>query len=264
MEEIVLIDGTGFYYRNFFALRNLKKGEISVGGLYGYLRNIWLKLESMSKTWPETVHCFDTKSSKEKRTAIYKEYKAQRAKVTEVGFFECMNDLKEVLKGLGAVVLQSEGLEADDIIAILVKRLRDRKIIILSDDADLWQLTEYDNVVIYTSKSIVTKETMIRDYGLYGREWLYVKCLMGDPSDNLMPVEPGVGLKTAIRIILEGKLEAYRHSDIFKTNYALANLLDIEDAGVELDITPPVKNPKKVIEILQKYNMKSLFKLALV
>lgn len=264
MNELLVVDGTGFYYRNFFALRNLKKDGISVGGLYGYLRNIWSKMESLGKTWSDTIHCFDTKSSRAKRSTIYKEYKAQRAKMTEVGFFECMQDLKEVLTGLGAVVLQSDNLEADDIIAILVKRNPTINIIVLSDDADLWQLTEYSNVKILTSKGLVTKESMLSQYGLYGREWLYVKCLMGDPSDNLMPVEPGIGIKTAIRIVLEGKLEAYRHSDIFKQNYELMNLLDIDDSEITLSLEPPPRDPNKVLTILQKYNMKSLFKLALI
>lgn len=110
---------------------------------------------------------------------------------------------RKVLQALGFSVVGLAGYEAEDIIATLTERTRE-KVEILSGDRDLFDLVKDPRVkVLYPQKggTAVVDEAWITDrYKVPGRRYGDFALLRGDPSDNL-PGVPGIGEKTAQRLI---------------------------------------------------------------
>lgn len=257
----VLIDSTGMYYRNYHALKNLEKDGVRVGGMYGYLRNLNLKFQKLGIRWKGTYHIFDSPTSRKKKVQVYSEYKGNRKKMDDPNFWTVLSDLKEVIKGLGGYVISHEDYEADEIIAYLTKKFSQEgedKIYVFSDDRDLGQLLEYPNVELVTTRKQYTKQAFELEYGVAGREWTLVKALAGDPSDNIPQIFDGMGFGKAIELVKTGTYTVYTHSEQFKRNYELVNLLDIEipNLVIENNTNP---NWENALQILQKYNMQSLY-----
>lgn len=194
-DKVIIVDATNHYYKSYFALQNLTYEGIKVGGMYGYIRNIGRKLETLGSGFEDTYHVFDLKGSRRKRKNMFNEYKANRPKMSDDSFFDMINELKMFLKAMGAYVVEKEGFEADELIALLTRKFANsgKKIIIISDDSDLFQLTEYENVEIHTSHGVVTCKELLAEYGIYGRDFMLAKALAGDKADNIPPVEKGNG-----------------------------------------------------------------------
>jgi 5'-3' exonuclease len=114
---------------------------------------------------------------------------------------------REVLLAIGIAVVGAEGFEAEDVIATLAARTRER-VEILSGDRDLFALVQDPRVrVLYpltgVSKLLTVDEAEIqRRYGIPGRAYGDFALLRGDPSDGL-PGVPGIGEKTAARLLAE-------------------------------------------------------------
>lgn len=259
-DRVIIVDATNQYYKNYFALGNLTYEGVKVGGMYGYIRNVGRKLETIGNGFENTYHVFDLKGSRRKREIMFSDYKANRPKMADEGFFDMINELKMFLKSMGAYVVEKEGFEADELIALLTRRFsrEGKKVIIISDDSDLFQLTEYENVEIHTSHGVVTRKELLAEYGIYGRDFMLAKALAGDKADNIPPVEKGMGLKTASKVIRMGKLMAYEGMEEFERNKSLINLLDLEDAEIEL--VKHEKNLNVASSILMRYKMNSLLK----
>lgn len=134
--------------------------------------------------------------------------------------------MKEVLEAMGVKMVEQAGLEADDILGTLAKRCESQgmEVSILSGDRDLLQLaTEKVKIRIPKTKG---GKTEVEDYyaadvkfryEVTPKEFIDLKALMGDTSDNI-PGVPSVGEKTATKIITEyGSIEnAYAHADEIK------------------------------------------------
>jgi 5'-3' exonuclease len=137
-----------------------------------------------------------------------------------------------VLAALGIAVVGVAGFEADDVIATLAARIRER-VEIVSGDRDLFALVRDPRVrVLYpltgVSKLLVVDEAEItRRYGIPGRAYGDFALLRGDPSDGL-PGVPGIGAKTAARLVSEhGSLAAILAS----TRLPAVLARRLEDAG---------------------------------
>lgn len=257
----VLIDSTGFYYRNYHALKNLEKDGVKVGGMYGYLRNLNLKFQKLGIRWKGTYHVFDSLTSRNKKTKVYSEYKGNRKKMSDPNFWQVLSELKEVITGLGGYVVSHKDYEADEIIAYLARKFSESgedKIYIFSDDKDLAQLLEYPNVELITTKKHYTKEEFEKEYGVVGKDWTIVKALSGDPSDNIPQVISGLGYGKAVELVKSGTFEAYKSSEQFQINYKLVNLLDVEIPDLQIE-TNSQPDWERALQILQKYNMHSLY-----
>lgn len=237
--KIVLIDGHSILNRAFYGLPDLTNSEgLHTNAVYGFL-NILFKILDEEKPQYLTV-AFDL-STPTFRHKMFDAYKGTR-KPPVPEFREQVPLMKEVLKAMGITCVQMEGYEADDLLGTIAKRSEANglEVSVISGDRDLLQLAT-DKIKIRIPKTKGGKTT-IEDYHaqqvqeLYGvtpTEFIDVKALMGDTSDNI-PGIPGVGEKTATKIIAQyHSIEnAYEHVDEIKPNKAKESLRDNYDKAV--------------------------------
>lgn len=237
--KIVLIDGHSILNRAFYGLPDLTNSEgLHTNAVYGFL-NILFKILDEEKPQYLTV-AFDL-SAPTFRHKMFDAYKGTR-KPPVPEFREQVPLMKEVLKAMGITCVQMEGYEADDLLGTIAKRSEANglEVSVISGDRDLLQLAT-DKIKIRIPKTKGGKTT-IEDYQaqqvqeLYGvtpTEFIDVKALMGDTSDNI-PGIPGVGEKTATKIIAQyHSIEnAYEHVDEIKPNKAQTSLRDNYDKAV--------------------------------
>lgn len=237
--KIVLIDGHSILNRAFYGLPDLTNSEgLHTNAVYGFL-NILFKILDEEKPQYLTV-AFDL-STPTFRHKMFDAYKGTR-KPPVPEFREQVPLMKEVLKAMGITCVQMEGYEADDLLGTIAKRSEANglEVSVISGDRDLLQLAT-DKIKIRIPKTKGGKTT-IEDYHaqqvqeLYGvtpTEFIDVKALMGDTSDNI-PGIPGVGEKTATKIIAQyySIENAYEHVDEIKPNKAKESLRDNYDKAV--------------------------------
>ena len=231
MSKIVLFDGHSILNRAFFGLPDLTNAEgLHTNAVYGFL-NIMFKILEEEKPDYLTV-AFDVHAPTF-RHKMYSEYKGTRKPMADE-LREQVPLMKDVLHSMGVKTIEKEGLEADDLLGTLSKRCEknDMDVVIISGDRDLLQLAT-DKVKIRIPKTKKTG-TEIEDYlasdvkekyQVTPTEFIDVKALMGDASDNI-PGVPGVGEKTATKIIVEyGSIEnAHDHVAELKPPRASKNL----------------------------------------
>lgn len=205
-DKFLLIDGSSLIHRAFFALPPLmtKKG-VNTGAVYG-LSNMLLKL--LTDLQPKYVAVAFDKSRKTFRTRKYEAYKAQR-KPTPSELSEQFPLAMELLTKMGLTTLEVEDYEADDIIGTLSAAApKAVEVVIVTGDKDEFQLID-DNVQVYYTKrgisdiQVYDRAEFAKNYeGLQPLQIIDLKGLMGDTSDNI-PGVPGVGPKTALKLIVE-------------------------------------------------------------
>ena len=233
MSKIVLIDGHSILNRAFYGLPDLTNAEgLHTNAVYGFL-NIMFKILEEEKPEYLTV-AFDVHAPTF-RHDMYSEYKGTRKPMAEE-LREQVPLMKEVLHAMGVRTIEQAGLEADDLLGTLSRRCEAKgmEVVILSGDRDLLQLAT-DHVEIRVPKTKRTG-TEIEDYYaadvkerylVTPQEFIDVKALMGDASDNI-PGVPNIGEKTATRIIADyGSIEhAYEHASELKPPRAAKNLVE--------------------------------------
>ena len=222
-KKIVLIDGHSILNRAFYGVPDLTNSEgLHTNAIYGFL-NILFKILEEEKPEYLTV-AFDVHAPTF-RHEMYAAYKGTRKPMMEE-LRQQVPVMKEVLEAMGVKMVEQAGLEADDILGTLSKRLESQgmDVSILSGDRDLLQLaTEKVKIRIPKTKG---GKTEVEDYyaadvksryEVTPKEFIDLKALMGDTSDNI-PGVPSVGEKTATKIITEyGSIEnAYAHADEIK------------------------------------------------
>lgn len=141
--------------------------------------------------------CKDMSTSSVWRTALYPEYKGLRQESIDLKPF--MKIMYDVCRQMNIYIIELPRAEADDIIALSVKALRSitgNQIVIITSDRDFIQLTKSENVFI--------KDANMKPMN-YGDPYieLWVKILMGDKSDNIPPVFPKCGKKTALALAMD-------------------------------------------------------------
>lgn len=226
-EKIVLIDGHSILNRAFYGLPDLTNSAgLHTNAVYGFL-NILFKILEEEKPDYLTV-AFDVHAPTF-RHKMYAEYKGTRKPMAEE-LRQQVPVMKEVLKAMGVVIVEREGYEADDILGTIARRSEAAglSVSLVSGDRDLLQLaTEHIKIRIPKTKRTGTE---IEDYyaadvkaayQVTPTEFIDVKALMGDSSDNI-PGVPGIGEKTAISLIAAyGSIEnAYAHVEEIKPNRA--------------------------------------------
>ena len=206
MKKLLILDSNSILNRAFYGVRYLSaKDGTPTNAIYGFL-NILLKL--IKEQEPDYIcAAFDVKAPTF-RHKQYEGYKAQRKPMPE-GLAAQMPLAKDVLRAMGVTILEKEGYEADDIIGTVAKLCEESEIscFIATGDKDDLQLASDKTKVILTVTKSGYNETIIYDdkavkekYHVTPTEFIDVKALMGDPSDNIPGVK-GVGEKTAMSLI---------------------------------------------------------------
>lgn len=284
MGKLLLVDGHSILNRAFFGLPDLtnSKGE-HTGAILGFL-NILFKVMEDEKPDFLTV-AFDVHAPTF-RHSMAADYKGTR-KPMAPELKEQVPRMQEVLKAMGVIVMTKEGFEADDILGT-ISRIGEKAgldVSILSGDRDLLQLaTNKVKICIPKTKKTGTEiEYYYPDdvkalYGVTPTEFIDVKALMGDSSDNIHGVD-GIGEKTAGNIIAAyGSIEnAYAHVDELKPPRASANLKAQYDIAVlakklaTIEVNAPIEynlDDAKINNlfnedaylIFKQYELKSLLK----
>lgn len=216
-KKLVLIDGNSIAYRAFFALPLLNNDKgIHTNAVYGFTMMLMKILEEEKPT--HVLVAFDAGKTTF-RHKTFSEYKGGRQK-TPPELSEQFPIIRELIQAYGIRHYELENYEADDIIGTLTLQAEkdgfDVKVI--SGDKDLTQLSSPKTTVCITRKGITdieeyTPEHVMEKYGLTPEQIIDMKGLMGDSSDNI-PGVPGVGEKTAIKLLKEFKTVEHLLSSI--------------------------------------------------
>ena len=235
-EKLVLIDGHSILNRAFFGIPDLTNSEgLHTNAVYGFL-NILFKILEEEKPNYLTV-AFDL-SAPTFRHKMYDAYKGTRKPMADE-LRQQVPVMKEMLKAMGIPVVTKEGYEADDILGTLAKRSEaaGMEVSIVSGDRDLLQLaTDHIKIRIPKTKKTGTEiedyyaKDVLLKYQVTPTEFIDVKALMGDTSDNI-PGVPGIGEKTATALIVQYKSieNAYEHVEEIKPPRASTNLKEHYD-----------------------------------
>lgn len=207
-EKIMLIDGNSIVNRAFYGVPLLTNGEGRyTNGVYGFL-NILFKL--LDEEQPDYLAVAFDLHAPTFRHRTFDGYKGTRKGMPEE-LREQMPLLKEVLQAMHIPIFEQEGFEADDILGTLSALAEKNGIVpvVVSGDRDLLQLAgETLKVRIPKTKGgrTETEDYYAADvqakYGVTPAEFIDMKALMGDASDNI-PGVPGIGEKTAAKIIMQ-------------------------------------------------------------
>ena len=216
-KRLAIIDGKSVFYRGYYAMPNLSTADgTPTGGVYGFAA---LSLELIKKLKPDYV-CVawdKPKTNIRKRLEIYPRYKAGR-KPAPADFYAQIPVLQELLEALSWPLYELDDYEADDIMATLAHQASERGIETCLITSDLDALQAINPLThVYALKKGLTNidrfdpETFEAKYGLRVDQFLDLKALKGDSSDNI-PGVPGIGEKTAVQLLqqfqtLEGVYE---------------------------------------------------------
>ena len=198
-EIFVIIDGSSYLYRAFYALPHLKNNSGShTGAIFGVTNMINKLIDDLS---PEYICVVFDARGKNFRHRLYKEYKSNRKSMPEElsGQVEPIFDF---LKYMGIQIIQKPDVEADDVIASLVNKFSsETKTLISSGDKDLAQLVD-DNVELINSLDgkQLNKDSVKKKFGVTPSQIKDYLTLVGDASDNI-PGVPKIGPKTAVSLL---------------------------------------------------------------
>lgn len=231
-KKIMLVDGNSIVNRAFYGVPLLTNAEGRyTNAVYGFL-NILLKL--LEEETPQYLAVAFDLHAPTFRHQTFADYKGTRKGMPEE-LREQMPLLKEVLGAMGIAMFAQEGFEADDILGSLSQKAEQAgwSVVVVSGDRDLLQIaSDTLKVRIPKTKGGRTETEdyyaadVIEKYGVTPTEFIDVKALMGDASDNI-PGVPGIGEKTASKIIQQyHTLEnAILHASEVKPKKASENLV---------------------------------------
>lgn len=230
-KKIVLIDGHSILNRAFFGVPPLTNSEgLHTNAVYGFL-NIMFKILDEEKPDYLTV-AFD-RSEPTFRHQMFDAYKGTRKPMAQE-LREQVPVMKEVLQAMGIKIVEMPGYEADDLLGTIagIAEVQGMDVSIISGDRDLLQLaTEKVKIRIPKTKRTGTEiedyyaADVVERYQVTPKEFIDVKALMGDSSDNI-PGVPGIGEKTATNLIVAYKSieNAYAHLEEITPKRAKTNL----------------------------------------
>lgn len=278
-EKIVIIDGNSLMNRAFYALPPFTNSNgIHTNAIYG-LVNMLFKIINDEK--PDYIAVAFDRKAPTFRHIEYAEYKAGRKKMPPE-LSEQFPIMKEVLRAFRIGIYEIDGYEADDIIGTVSKRCEgSMDVIIFTGDRDALQLVSGSTKVAITKKGITDVDiydegAMLERYGVTPQQFIDIKGLMGDASDNI-PGVPGIGEKTAIKLVKEfgsienlirntesisskkvrELMETYAEQAVFSKKLATI----VTDVPVEFDLKEiKIKDPDsdRLMEMFRDLEFKSL------
>lgn len=275
--KLMVVDGNSLMFRAFYALPPLtnSRGEYT-NGVHGFL-SMFLKAYAEYK--PEYICVAFDRKAPTFRHKEYSEYKAGR-KATPPELFPQFDILKDVLKTMGVCVLEIDGYEADDILGTL--SIENLNTLIVTGDKDALQLVSENTAVLLNKKGITDTELYNLEYfrekyGIEPTNFVDVKALMGDKSDNI-PGVPGIGEKTALTLISKYKtienlydnieeLPPKKTKTLLEENIQSAMMskrlakidccVPVDYTLKDLEYNPPKKDD--ISEVFERYGLKTIF-----
>ncbi len=280
-DNLTIIDGKSVFYRGYYAMGHLSLPDgTPTGGVFGFATML---IEIIEKLQPEyiAVAWDKPKTNIRSRRAIYADYKANRKPAPD-DFYAQIPFLMELLEAFHIPLYEFDDYEADDIIGTLAHSADAQgvRVEIISGDLDMLQIVDND-IHMYQLKrgfSDVQKfdvEAVEAKYGLKKNQFLDLKSLKGDSSDNI-PGVPGIGEKGAVSLLQAyGDLDnLYAHVDEIpgatgqklkdgkELAYISKQLAEIKfDAPVKFDPAKAKLNdfdPADVLAVLKKYQFRTL------
>ena len=256
-----LIDGSAYIFRAYHALPPLtrKSDGLPVGAVAGFCNILFRYLEgNKNGEAPTHVAVIFDHSSKTFRNEIYPAYKANRPELPE--------DLRpqfpltrDATRAFNIACIETEGFEADDIIATLAFKARDAggKVTIISSDKDLMQLVG-DGVSMFDpmKNKLIGPDEVFEKFGVAPNRVVDVQSLAGDSVDNI-PGAPGIGIKTAALLIQEygdvetlldraGEIKQPKRRESLQEN---ADQIRISKRLVQLDCNTPLDFTLESMEV---------------
>ena len=208
---LILIDGNSLVYRAFYALPELmnKKGQ-HTNAIYGFANILFKIIETYNPSHISVA--FDLKAPTF-RHKQFEAYKGNRKRMPDE-LREQVEPIKKMIDAFGINRMELEGYEADDLIGTVAKNFEQNgyDVFIITGDKDAFQLVSDKVKVLFTKKGIseldeYTPEKMIEKYEITPSQFIDLKGLMGDQSDNI-PGVAGIGEKTGIKLLKEyGSIE---------------------------------------------------------
>lgn len=198
--DVAIVDGNYFGFRAYSKLNHLRnrKGE-NTGVVFGFLKELLYVYKNIR--WNKLVVVWDGGGTR-KRRALLPEYKRNRKRgsIDFKDYTRQLNILQNLLSNLGVVQYKGEDTEADDLVAGFVLNTQN-SCCILSSDSDYYQLIS-ENVCVYkpTTEVVYDLERFNKEFALNPSQYLDLKILVGDSSDNI-PGVPGVGEVSARKFI---------------------------------------------------------------
>jgi len=209
-DHILVIDAMNTFIRNFTMINLMNPQGSHVGGLVGFLKSLGFLVRTFEPT--RVVVVFDGPGSTAARKNVNSDYKANR-QIKRITNWEMYDDkeqeyasmsaqierLVEYLHMLPVDLLAIDKVEADDVIAYIGKEFDQSKVTIVSSDKDFMQIVN-DRVQIYSpvKKKVYGPAEVLEEQGVLPSNYLIVKSLLGDNSDNLSGVK-GLGIKGILK-----------------------------------------------------------------
>jgi DNA polymerase-1 len=280
-KKLAIIDGKSVFYRGYYAMPGLAtKDGTPTGGVFGFAT---MALQVIKQLKPDYVAvAWDKpKTNIRRRLELYPEYKAGR-KPAPADFYEQVPVLHELLQAFGWPLYEFDDYEADDIMGTLAVQATEQDIdtLLITSDLDMLQLVN-DHVKVYALKKglsnieLYSPESFTAKYGIDVNQFLDLKALKGDSSDNI-PGVPGIGEKGAVQLLQEYKTldGIYENVELIKETmakklksgkelaYLSKELAAIwTDAPLKLDLKEVDGSkiqPEKLLELLQKLEFRTL------
>ena len=278
--NLMIIDGSSLLHRAFYALPLLTtKNGTYTNGVYGFLTMLY-KIQDQYK--PAYICVAFDKKGPTFRHKEYKDYKGTRQS-TPSELAQQFPMIREVLKFMNITTLEMSEYEADDIAGTLAKmgEAEGLEVILVTGDKDYLQLASDKSKVVLTRKGIsetdeYDRKKIIEEFGIEPNQFIDLKGLMGDKSDNI-PGVPGIGEKTGLKLIKEyGTIkEVYENIDNISGKKLKENLIENEtiaylskklgeiitnvplDIGIE-DLKTKDPNWEELLPLYEEFEFKSL------
>ena len=284
MKRMILVDGNSLMYRAYYGMSaggnpTANSKGLFTNAIYGFAR---MMNNLIMDEYDAILVAFDA-GKKTFRHDMMEDYKAGRSPMPDE-FRMQISYIKEFLDIMRIKRWEQDLYEADDIIGTMAKKAEEAgyHVDIYSSDKDLLQLISENTTVHMTKKGFseledFTPEHFLETYGIPYTEWVDLKALMGDKSDNLAGV-PGIGEKTGVKLLnTYGTLEGIiQHKDEIKgavgdkiranvesalLTQKMARILREFPIGVSLDETMRKESDKeRLIQFYQELEFKSLLK----
>jgi DNA polymerase-1 len=292
-DHVLIVDSMNTFIRSFAMLQSMNPQGHHTGGLVGFLRSLGFLMRTIDPT--RIICVFDGQASSSSRKSINPEYKATRniKRITNWELFDDKDDefasmtmqmhrLVEYLQCLPVTLISIDKVEADDTISYLAQKFaaNGKKVTITSSDKDFLQIVD-ENIEVYSpiKKKTYQKKDIQEEIGILPENYLIMKALLGDNSDNLSGVK-SLGPKTLLKEfsglidnpnytlqdvykICEQKLQTKKifASIIYdwekvKTNYELMNLSEPRLGDYEIfHILEKIKEPTPTLQIVTFLSM---------